>query len=417
MEKPQKLLSEVIKIIDALKTAQSLYVRQLAPEFNIFDYINTDELGLSRILAELLNPQGTHGQHAEFLRSFIKHCLPSIVEDDNWHPFIEYLEGTNVIVEETTWASDTRRRMDIYIECIVDDKSYGICIENKPYASDEFEQLKDYAIELESRKLTHWHLIYLNEHSDTPSEHSIKADKLDAFIKENKFSVLKFSDLIDWLKTCQVQCQNHSVTEFLTQLIKFIQKQFMGIESMNTDNAVLEMMQKNEDYIEASIQISSNIERMKNELMKKLIQNIKVEFSRNYDKNSYLLDISNVGEGKNYEQINFTIPSFDEGYICFEFQGAGFDKPYIGIKINSDKTTNKLDIEKIKNTLKTELNGKRISSSSLWPAGYCFEPQNWKNFSEAWVLIDKDEMANKILEEMDNIFKVLDKNNCFDLLL
>lgn len=102
----------------------------------------------------------------------------------------------------------TRRRIDIYLECEAEDKSYSICIENKLYASDQFKQLQDYAIELDNRKLDHWHLIYLNEHSDTPKEHSIKANELEVLIEGNKFSVLKFSSLINWLQTCQVECQN-----------------------------------------------------------------------------------------------------------------------------------------------------------------------------------------------------------------
>ena len=45
----------------------------------------------------------------------------------------------------------------------------------------------------------------------------------------------KVSNLIDWFKA--YQCQNHSVSEFIAQLVKFIQKQFMGIEDMSEDTA------------------------------------------------------------------------------------------------------------------------------------------------------------------------------------
>ena len=36
--------------------------RQHERRFNVLDYLKTDEMGLSRIIADLLDPQATHGQ-------------------------------------------------------------------------------------------------------------------------------------------------------------------------------------------------------------------------------------------------------------------------------------------------------------------------------------------------------------------
>lgn len=417
MDKLKTLLNDVIRKTDALKTAQALYSRQLAPNFNTFNFVNTDELGLSRILADLLNPKGSHSQQGVFLQLFIEHCLPIIsdAKQEKWRPFIENIEHTKIFIEEIASASNTARRMDIYLECKIADNSYGICIENKPYASDQFEQLKDYANELENRNLTQWHLVYINENADTPSEHSINSKDLEALKEENQFSALKFSGLIDWLKACQVECQNQSVTEFLAQLIKFIQKQFMGVEDMNMENTVLEVMQHSEENIEASIQISNNVEMMKKQLIKKLIQDIKTEFSNNYDKGFYLLDVAYIGEGKNYEQINFIVPNYNKGYICFEFQGANFDRPCLGIKFGSRKEVkNCSKASNMKIILNKELNQISIGASPLWPAYYYFTPQNWKTSSKAWLMIDRGVMAAKVLEEMDKVFQALNDNGCFN---
>ena len=415
MEKLQNLLNEVIKKTDALKTAQTLYSRQLAPKFNTFDYINTNELGLSQIIADLLNPKGSHGQQEDFLLLFIKHCLPSVTKDSNWNPLLKNLEKTRIFIEEITSASNTQRRMDIYLECKFGDESYGICIENKPYASDQFEQLKDYAEELKQRGLTQWYLVYLNEHTDKPSEYSINSEDLEALLVENHFSSLKFRDLIDWLKACQIESQNHSVTEFLAQLVKFIQKQFMGIEDMNMENTVLEVMQKSEENIEASIQISNNVYEMKRQLVQKLIEDIKTEYLKKYSERPYQLDVSQIGEGKSYEQINFKIPKFDKGYISFEFQKSNFDTPCLGIKFHKIAGVKSYHhTEKIKTVLEENLKDKKIWKSPLWPAGYYFYPKNWRASSKSWLMIDRGEMAIKILEEMDTVFQFLNHNNCFE---
>ena len=72
MENLQNLLNKVNAKVQALKTAKQLYGEQLAPNFLVFDFVNTNEIGLSGILACLLDPKGTHGQKTLFLESFIK---------------------------------------------------------------------------------------------------------------------------------------------------------------------------------------------------------------------------------------------------------------------------------------------------------------------------------------------------------
>ena len=74
MSTVQNLINNVSQKIKALEAAQALYSCQLSPDFNTFDYIKTDELGLSCILAALLDPQGSHAQQEAFLRLFIEHC-------------------------------------------------------------------------------------------------------------------------------------------------------------------------------------------------------------------------------------------------------------------------------------------------------------------------------------------------------
>lgn len=411
MSAVQNLINEVSQKINALETAQALYSRQLSPDFNTFDYINTDELGLSRILATLLDSKGSHAQQESFLRLFIEHCLPTIYKGNKWQDFLDNIEKTMVVLEEVTSKSNSLRRMDIYLQCQVGDDSYGICIENKPYAADQFKQLEDYATELKKRHRNAWHLVYLNESEEGPSKHSVDIGTLSGWIGNEQYSHLRFSDLIGWLKTCQVDCQNHSVSEFLAQLIKFIQKQFMGIEDMSESKAVLEIIKQNPETIDASIKVANTVDQMK----KDLIQKLKIDLIKKCKKTDYELDLSYFGKGKSYERVKFTSPNFHKGYICFEFQNGNFNYPCLGFKFDStDDNKACKSSEKMKTILNKELRNKKIWSSSLWPAGYYFDPQDWKSSSEAWLMINDGTMADKILEEMDKVYQVLDKNGCFE---
>lgn len=407
MHKLQMLLNEVIKQRDALQTARSIYSRQLAPKFNSFNFIATDELGLSQILADLLNPQGSHGQEEDFLRLFLEYCLPTIYEGSHWLPLMENLSSTKVFTEETTRASGTRRRMDIYLECRVGLDTYGICIENKPYASDQPKQLIDYAEELKNRELRHWHIVYLNESSASPDEKSIDTATLDEWILRKKYSSLKFSDLLDWLKACQFECQNNSVTEFLAQLTKFVQKQFMGIEDMHEGNTVLEIMNLNEENIEASLIIHNNVERMKKKFLEKLKSDLQLRM-KDIPQN---ITLRHIKMGKRLEKFIFgRIENI--GFICFEFQDS-YIKPHLGVKFLVGFKDSELANEhkiKINKVLNDNIKNKQFRASNWWPAMERFEPFAWKSSGIPWQMIKDDTMAIKILDEVIEIYEVLTEN-------
>lgn len=410
----QTLINEVSQKIHALETAQALYSRQLSPDFNIFDYINTDELGLSRILAFLLDPQGNHAQQETFLKLFIEHCLPDMYEVSERQIFLNNIEKTEVFLEEVTGKNNSLRRMDIYLRCMVGNDSYGICIENKPYAADQFEQLKDYAEELEKRRHKAWHLVYLNEANEGPSEYSIDTSKLEALKSKRQYSHLRFSDLIPWLKACQIECQNHSVNEFLTQLIKFIQKQFMGIKDMNEDNAVLEIMKQSESNLDASLKIYKNVQKMKIELIQKLKTGL---ISKCQDR-EYTLDFDNIGKGKNCEYFGFRMKDDPIGFISLEF-ATDFNNPVLGIRFYTEEDTKDPDNQpyaiEVERVFNHQFTNNKIVSNKWWPAYYEFQPFDWKSAGRPWYQIETGAMASKVLEEVDVIYCMLKAGSSFHI--
>jgi hypothetical protein len=410
----QTLINEVSQKIHALETAQALYSRQLSPDFNTFDYINTDELGLSRILAFLLDPQGNHAQQETFLKLFIEHCLPDMYEVSERQIFLNNIEKTEVFLEEVTGKSNSLRRMDIYLRCIVGNDSYGICIENKPYAADQFEQLKDYSEELEKRGHKAWHLVYLNEANEGPSEYSIDKSKLKELKSKRQYSHLRFSELLGWLKACQVECQNHSVCEFLAQLIKFIQKQFMGIEDMSESNAILEIMKQSESNLDASLKIHNNVQKMRIEL----IQKLKIGLTSQCQNREYMLDFDNIGKGKNCEYFGFKLKDDEIGFISLEF-ATDFNNPVLGIRFHTEEDTKNPDnliyATEIKRLFNDRFTNKKIISNKWWPAYYEFQPFDWKSNGKPWYQIETGDMAIKILEEVDAIHYKLKTESSFHI--
>ena len=68
----EKLLAELTPRLQAARRVERELDRHLARRFSVFKYLRTDELGLSRIIADLLDPDADHGQGALFLQTMLE---------------------------------------------------------------------------------------------------------------------------------------------------------------------------------------------------------------------------------------------------------------------------------------------------------------------------------------------------------
>ena len=67
-----RLLQELTPHLHAARAIERELDRHLARRSNVFRYLRDDELGLSRIIADLLDPTGEHGQGTTFLEAIVQ---------------------------------------------------------------------------------------------------------------------------------------------------------------------------------------------------------------------------------------------------------------------------------------------------------------------------------------------------------
>ena len=53
----ERFFAELVPRLDSARVLERELDRKLAHRFNVLDYLRDDELGLSRIIADLLNPR------------------------------------------------------------------------------------------------------------------------------------------------------------------------------------------------------------------------------------------------------------------------------------------------------------------------------------------------------------------------
>ena len=366
--------------------------------FNPFQFMRTDEMGLSKILAFLLDPKEAHGQGDLFLNSFLKYI--------GKHNFLAY-DNIHVCVEKTT---SKNRRHDIFIEGFLNNKHHWVVsIENKlRFASDQEEQLKDYRDDLEGYREVEYCLIYLPVFKEPPSENSIEKDKWEELIGAKKAILLSAKDLVDWLENTLIIAP--AVKQFIQDLKKFLSEEFMG--NTETNNELVNYLIKNNDVLYSALNVIASREQLYEKLMTMLVEQLQTRFESNYNKlKDYGWKCNSNGD-IDAKYFGIFIDQGDTSWgVGIEFDTADLRDGYYGVYCHKDENEELYDLiwnifDKAK--LRTRFKYTRFWVMWRWLDGQLI---NWD--SEILKKIPNGELAEQIFELwkplLDTITDNLDK--------
>lgn len=264
-----KNVQTLLKQVETLIRKNNEILDATGSRFNIFKVlgVNHYETTHSAILAEFLNPKGSHAMGSKFLDLFL--------EEVNLKGFIE-TNKANVITELDCGGCG---RIDILIE------SYGkaIVIENKIYASDQWEQLKRYKTFVGQHFSKNFKILYLTLFNNKPSDNSG-----EGVVYEN---VTYNKHVINWLEKCLLLTVNYPIVrETINQYINLLKKLTNQDMSKQLNQEVINILYNN---IETSLMINDNIEEMKNQIFlncaKKLAANLPLNEAKCSDRKIYIL--------------------------------------------------------------------------------------------------------------------------------
>ena len=163
-------------------------------DYNIFSVlqIQSKEVLICRMIADLLNPRGQHGAGAEYLKIFLRDCLGMEKMDTK-------LADQAIVTAE--YAIDDERRIDIVIEI----GSYFLPIEVKIYAADQKSQCFDY-YQYAKRRDAQAKVYYLTLDGHRPGKDSTSSGSQS--VPEEDIVCLSFREhILNWLKACK-SCEN-----------------------------------------------------------------------------------------------------------------------------------------------------------------------------------------------------------------
>ena len=281
----EQFFSEVAPRLDAARSLDRELDRRLARRFNVFDYLRTDELGLSRVIADLLDSRAGHGQGTLFLRAL----LDGLNQFRPW-PDLDARRSSAVVEHRIP----SGRKIDVVVRFVASDQeTWCLAIENKPYAGDQENQVRDYLEYFEEKFGERFLLLYLSPTGEGPSEWSVGPKELDERWKgrfgivpyragederSDEFDAFRFPfSLTDWLAECRRRCEVDRLRWFLRDAEVYCRRNF-GDRSMTTDSearTVREFVLSSPDSLNVARAVFESWPGIRDEVYKRFLKHLK----------------------------------------------------------------------------------------------------------------------------------------------
>lgn len=379
----QRFFQEVASIC-ALGQAQQEERNRKGENYNLFSILSIEryELKHSALIANLLDPKGSHGCGDAFLRAFFEIALKGTA-----YPF-ESSTPPNSYTEHYIGpiAGDTGGRIDILVES----SRYGLIIENKIYAGDQDKQLTRYDnYGKETFGADGYLLVYLTLYGCDASKESTATKSAE----EVGYLRLSYAeDILRWLEQCVRLADNKPlVRESLNQYIRTIKQ--LTYQDMNQED-IQKIIDLAVDYPEVAATLSSKRDAIAQGIREKYIF---AKLRKYADKKGWLFDDTEIANSKGDNKICLRKEGWDGSIIISadsEDKQSNYDrwiKLWIGIdsKVTGAKKLTCLE-----------------KQSPEYPMGWEYlTPKDWESAENFPAM--KTSVAEEIINKLDEIIEEL----------
>ena len=345
-----------------LSLAKTIYhyeealARASGGRFNLFDIIHVGHYEVrthSPMLAELLNPKGSHGQGAAFLKLFLAEL--------KIHNFDALSANVNT---EVSIGEDGR--LDIVI---TDGNRRSIFIENKIYAILQDKQLERYHCRNPKANL-----LFLTLNGDNPEDWETNAVyKTESFT--NAFQRVSYkTNIVSWLKSCRKEAAAEPVVrETITQYIYLIQRLTHQNTNARMNNELTQAVLANkESYLAYAAMRDANFD-----IRRKIIEKLNADVR------------ASLPEGLKLEQVPAGNGGKDEGYLFstqelldrnlmfgIVFERRDYGGCFFGFRRKDFQNLNSYIPASLEREFREEFPASS-QSSKWWPAWEWLTPCDW----------------------------------------
>ena len=273
-EQCRSFLSRLAPRLEAARARALELERQTAPRFNVFKYLREDELGLSSVIADLLDPAAEHDQGS----SFLKAMLDTLPETSGQFGALQPAASSPIrVVTERVIPSGGR--IDITVDIPLDGKSFCLAFENKPYAHDLSGQVRTYLEYLNNEYGQQFLLVYVPPVDRNPDETSISQSDRERW--QGHFRVMPYvgrdRSLQAWFAACSKCCEADRVRWFLKSAELFCRERFGG-STMTADaetRFVRDYLSTNPNHHRAALAVHDGWRLFREDVCKRFVEHLR----------------------------------------------------------------------------------------------------------------------------------------------
>ena len=236
MEKIQKLLNKVEAI---RQKAEKIHRKSYdhGEEFDVFSVVGLwdEEVNLhSSIIAELLDPYGSHGAGDYYLKQFFH-----ILERDDFPLDSKRVKPNSVRRIKERYIGPKTETTGGRIDIIIEDGKYALIIENKPGYEDQDGQLLRYHNYAKDKYVDNI-LVYLTKDGRKAEEKTTGGERLN-------YKCLSFDDILLWLDNCSCRNSPNQNMKVIINQYKLHLKKVLGntMDDNNSRKLLALLTQKN----------------------------------------------------------------------------------------------------------------------------------------------------------------------------
>lgn len=274
-------------------TTQSIPVYHSKTSYNLFETleISGKEVLMCRFLADLLNPEGSHGCGILFLKTFLEEVLQEKRMPDS-------LLSHTIVTKE--YVIDKDRRIDLVIQ----NADFFIPMEVKIYAGEQEGQCFDYFEHAKNSKM-----VYLTRFGDTPSLYSRKQRGGSGILSLSQIQCISWSeDISGWLDR-RLGSLPQPVEEAVQQYLDTIHRVSDGRKRKKMEK-IMEVLHESPDYFATGLEIERTMKQAKIKLIQMVFDDFKEAMEPLTKK--YGLELETDAKYYSYEN-----PKHDRFYDCY----------------------------------------------------------------------------------------------------
>ena len=274
-------------------TTQSIPVYHSKTSYNLFETleISGKEVLMCRFLADLLNPEGSHGCGILFLKTFLEEVLQEKRMPDS-------LLSHTIVTKE--YVIDKDRRIDLVIQ----NADFFIPMEVKIYAGEQEGQCFDYFEHAKNSKM-----VYLTCFGDTPSLYSRKQRGGSGILSLSQIQCISWSeDISGWLDR-RLGSLPQPVEEAVQQYLDTIHRVSDGRKRKKMEK-IMEVLHESPDYFATGLEIERTMKQAKIKLIRMVFDDFKEAMEPLTKK--YGLELETDAKYYSYEN-----PKHDRFYDCY----------------------------------------------------------------------------------------------------